>query len=48
VKNWILFCAIFAISNYTHADVSAARDALTQQEDDATEEKSLEEVFEAT
>lgn len=39
---------LWIISGHVMADVSAARDALTQQEGDATEEKSLEEVFEAT
>jgi len=48
VKYWILFFALFNLSASVSADVSEARDALTQQEDDATEEKSLEEVFEAT
>lgn len=48
MKYRILFWATLAFCNYSLADVSAARDALTQQEDDATEEKSLEEVFEAT
>jgi hypothetical protein len=42
-------CALIAIfSTQTFADVGAARDALTQNEEDATQEKSLEEVFEAT
>lgn len=48
MKYWILFFAAFTVCGHSIADVSAARDALTQQEDDATEEKSLEEVFEAT
>ena len=42
-------CALIALfSIQTFADVGAARDALTQNDEDATQEKSLEEVFEAT
>jgi len=48
VKYWISLIALIMQCGATLADVSAARDALTQQEDDASEEKSLEEVFEAT
>ncbi|MGR6873880.1 transporter [Pseudomonas sp. HK3] len=43
----ILLLAFF-IANNTNADVSSAREALSQKEGDATQEKSLEEVFEAT
>lgn len=39
--------AVFASHN-TLSDVSSAREALSKQEGDATQEKSLEEVFEAT
>lgn len=48
MKYRILCFAALAFCNYTSADVGEARDALSQQEDDASEEKSLEEVFEAT
>ena len=44
----IILMALWLFSVESLADVSAARDALAQQEDDTTEEKSLEEVFEAT
>lgn len=44
-----LLCALIAFySWHAMADVSAARDALAQNEEDSTQEKSLEEVFEAT
>ncbi len=38
----------FFIAHNVSADVSSAREALSQKEGDATQEKSLEEVFEAT
>jgi len=48
VKYWTFLFVILLLNNQSFADVSSAREALAQQEDDATEEKSLEEVFEAT
>ncbi len=44
---YLLLLAAFIAQN-TSADVSSAREALSQQEGDASQEKSLEEVFEAT
>jgi len=40
VKYWISLIALIMQCGATLADVSAARDALTQQEDDASEEKA--------
>jgi hypothetical protein len=44
----IILLLAFFIANNSNADVSSAREALSQKEGDATQEKSLEEVFEAT
>lgn len=48
MKAYIYFGILFLFSMNSFADVSDAREALSQQEGDATQEKSLEEVFEAT
>lgn len=44
----IIFLLTFFVASKAIADVSSAREALSQQEGDTTQEKSLEEVFEAT
>lgn len=48
MKTKIITLILLSFSLESFGDVSAARDALSQQEGDSTEEKSLEEVFEAT
>ena len=48
IKKLLIICLSLISYNSFAADVSEARDALSKKDDDASQEKSLEEVFEAT
>jgi len=48
MSRYIFFILLTFTANLEAADIDSARDALAQTEDDSSQEKSLEEVFEAT